>query len=89
MIVLVKRKITTNIILSAQLSGILNGDPDGSGNRKFTTPSNYKSGKISLLCNGQALHSTEDFTESGPNEITFVHFAPLSDYILRVTYEEA
>jgi hypothetical protein len=83
MIVLVKRKLATNIILAAQLTGTLNGV-----NKVFYTPSNYKSGKISLLCNGQALHSSEDFTETGANEITFVHFSPLSDYILRATYEE-
>lgn len=88
MIVLVKRKQATNIILAARLIGILDDDYEH-GNKIFNTPTNYKSGKISLLCNGQALHSTEDFTETGPNEITFVHFAPLSDYILRVTYEEA
>ncbi len=84
MIVLVKRKIATNIILAVQVAGTLDG-----ANKVFTTPTDYKSGKISLLCNGQALHSTEDFTETGPNEITFVHFAPLDDYILRATYEEA
>jgi len=84
MIILIKRKRATNIILNTQLIGILNGI-----NKMFNTPSNYRSGKISLLCNGQALHSTEDFTETGPNEITFVHFAPFDDYILRATYEEA
>jgi hypothetical protein len=84
MIVLVKRKKATNIVLSAQLVGGLNGI-----NKVFNTPSDYKSGKINLLCNGQALHSAEDFSETGPNEITFVHFAPLPDYILRATYEEA
>ena len=90
MIVLVKRKQSTNIILAAQLSGTLNGNhTTTSGNRVFNTPSDYKSGKISLLCNGQALSSPEDFTETGANEITFVYFAPLDDYILRATYEEA
>ena len=91
MIVLVKRKQATNIILAAQLVGELNGKIDDPvfGNRVFTTPTNYKSGKISLLCNGQALHRDEDFTETGPNEITLLHFTPFSDYILRVTYEEA
>jgi len=84
MIVLVKRKQSTNIILAAAVVP----DPDGT-NKVFTTPSAYKSGKISLLCNGQALHSSEDFIEKGPNEIEFVHFAPESDHILRVTYEEA
>ncbi len=84
MIVLVKRKLATNIVLTVQVVGALNG-----ANKIFTTPTDYKSGKISLLCNGQALSSPEDFTETGANEITFVHFSPLSDYILRATYEEA
>ncbi len=84
MIVLVKRKQATNIVLAAQLAGTLNKT-----NKVFNTPTDYKPGKISLLCNGQALSSPEDFTETGANEVTFVHFAPLSDYILRATYEEA
>jgi hypothetical protein len=84
MIVLVKRKQATNIVLATQLAGELN-----KANKVFTTPTDYKSGKISLLCNGQVMSSPEDFTETGVNQITFVHFAPLSDYILRATYEEA
>lgn len=83
MITLVKREQATNIILAAQVSGNLNGT-----NRVFNTHSDFKSGKVSLLCNGQVLHSPEDFRETGPNEITLVHFAPEFDYILRVTYEE-
>lgn len=82
MIVLVRPKRATNIDLSAQLGGTLDG-----ANRVFTTPNNYKSGKISLLYNGQSLHSPEDFSETGSNEITFNHFAPYSDDVLRVTYE--
>jgi hypothetical protein len=84
MIVLVRQKQAKNIVLSAQLIGVLNGV-----NKTFNTPTNYKSGTVNLFCNGQALYSPEDFSETGVNEITFENFAPLSDYILRVTYEEA
>jgi hypothetical protein len=83
MIVLVKQQQATNIVLNAELIGEL-----GKKNKVFNTHSNYKSGKISLCCNGQVLYSPEDFLETGLNEITFVHFSPKKDYVLRATYEE-
>jgi len=84
MIVLIKQKQATNVVLNAKLIGELDGV-----NKVFNTHSNYKLGEISLCCNGQTLHSPEDFTEINNNEIIFKYFAPLSDYVLRVTYEEA
>jgi len=83
MIVFARQKKAANIVVAVQLAGILNGV-----NKVFTTATNYKPGKIILFCNGQALYSPDDFVETGLNEITFVHFAPLSDYVLKATYEE-
>ena len=91
MIVLKRRRppetpaqITTGrcIGVAELLTGLLNNS-----NQVFTTTNNYESGRISVLYNGQALHSPQDFTETGPNEVTFKFIRPFSTDNLRVIYE--
>lgn len=64
------------------LAGNLNGS-----NRVFQTPHDYEPSRISVMYNGQSLHSPEDFVETDTNEITFTYIAPFADDILRATYE--
>jgi len=71
-----------NIAVARELSGTVNG-----ANKVFTTPHNYKSGRISIQYNGQSLHSPDDFLETGSNQITLISVAPRIDDILRATYE--
>lgn len=68
--------------ISEPLIGELNGN-----NQVFTTVNNYTSGRISVLYNGQALHSPDDFIETGSNEITFIYIKPTIEDNLKVTYE--
>jgi len=69
-----------------RLAETLIGTQD-SNNQVFETPTKYKSSRISVLYNGQALHSPEDFIESGDAEVTFIYIKPHVDDVLRVTYE--
>lgn len=82
MIILRKISQQTNIRVAEELSGAMNGI-----NKTFTTLNNYRSGRISVLYNGQDLHSLDDFIESGNDEVTFIYVSPLVDDVLRVTYE--
>jgi hypothetical protein len=87
MLILRKIRLEPEIVIAGQVSG----DVDGV-NKDFITTYKYKTGRISVLYNGQALHSPEDFTEvlNGASElkiIRFNHYAPHSDDILRATYE--
>ncbi len=83
MIVLRKVRPTSGIIV---LSGSLLGNRDNS-NKVFTTESNYKTGNIKIEYNGQSLSLTDDFTETGVNEVTLIHIAPHYSDVLRATYE--
>lgn len=86
MIVLKKRRSdpsqTRCVGVAETVSGTLNAS-----NRIFTTTRDYEPGRISLLYNGQALHSPEDFNETDTNEITLIHIAPYPEDILRAIYE--
>lgn len=86
---LILRKITpeVGVVIAGQVSGNVNGV-----NKDFITSYKYKPGRISVLYNGQALHSPEDFTEvlNGSSELKIVRFnefAPHSGDNLRATYE--
>ena len=70
------------VAVAQELSGSVNGV-----NKVFTTPHDYRSNRISLLFNGQALHSPNDFLETGVNQITFNHIAPIDRDVVRVMYE--
>lgn len=83
MITLIKPKRVPSIDISAQLGGQADGQ-----NKIFTTPNDYKSGKISLFYNGQTLHSPDDFLETGINEVTLIYIAPGVESVLRATYEQ-
>jgi hypothetical protein len=69
-------------IVADTISGTLDGY-----NKVFYTTYNYKRDRIDLHYNGQALHAPNDFEQTGPNEITLLYDAPLSDENLRATYE--
>lgn len=71
---------------SVAIAQILTGNINGS-NKTFITPHEYEPGRISLLYNGQALHSPEDFEETGTNELTLTYIAPRTGDILRANYE--
>lgn len=84
---IILRKITTqssdtNVSVVRELSGTVD-----SVNKTFNTLHNYVSNRISVLFNGQSLHSPDDFLETGDNEITFVYIAPSDRDNVRVTYE--
>ena len=64
----------------------LSGDLDGA-NRVFQTPHEYEPSRISVMYNGQSLHSPEDFEETNTNEIKLIYISPYADDILRATYE--
>ena len=72
----------TSVIVADPLSGVQNGI-----NQVFTTTSEYVQDRITVYYNGQALHSPDDFTQSGPKEITFKHIFPIETAELRATYE--
>lgn len=82
MIILRRISPQTDIRVAEELSGVMDGI-----NKVFNTVDTYKSGRISVLYNGQDLHSSDDFTESGDGEITLLYIAPFVDDVLRVTYE--
>lgn len=82
MIILRKIIPQKNIRVAENLTGVMNGI-----NKIFNTTSNYTSGRISILYNGQDLHSSDDFIESGDDEITLLYISPHVDDVMRVTYE--
>lgn len=69
-------------IVADTISGTLDGY-----NKVFYTTYNYRQDRIDLHYNGQALHSPNDFLQTGDNEITLIYDAPLSDEHFRATYE--
>lgn len=64
----------------------LTGNVNGS-NKTFITPHEYEPNRISLMYNGQSLHSPNDFEETDTNEIRLIYITPLQDDVLRATYE--
>jgi len=83
MIILRKPKTTAGVIILGETpSGLINGS-----NQTYTTAYNYRPGRIQVYYNGQALHSPDDFTETGYNEFTLTHMLPDNTDELRVTYE--
>lgn len=82
MIILRKIIPQKDIRISESMIGVMDGI-----NKVFNTPDNYKSGRISVLYNGQNLHGSDDFIESGDSEITLIYVSPYIDDVLRVTYE--
>ena len=88
---IILRRIATQTVSGDkcyEIAGTLSGTQDGV-NQVFTTEYDYEPGSISVLYNGQALHSPDDFTESGDNEITFIYLKPYSDTVLRANYERS
>lgn len=82
MIILRRTRPGREIRLAEDLLGTKNNH-----NQVFETPNKYKSSRISVLYNGQALHSPDDFIESGAAEVTFLYIRPHDKDVLRVTYE--
>lgn len=70
------------VAVAQTLSGNVNG-----ANKIFQTPHEYEPSRISVMYNGQSLHSPEDFEETGTDEITFNYIVPFDEDILRATYE--
>lgn len=80
-----------SVKLTNDLSSVT-GQPDISGeeptgavngsNKKFYTASNYIPRSVQLYLNGMRLKRTEDFNETGVNEITFVEAPGSGDRIL-------
>jgi len=70
------------VILSDPLIGTIDGD-----NQTFSVSYEYTPGRIEILYNGQVLTSPTDFSETGPDEITFVYLKPEEHTILRANYE--
>lgn len=75
------RRIIT-VIIADWIGGIRDGS-----NQIFTTTYSYEPNRINFFYNGQALHSPDDFTETGPNEITLTYIYPDETDELRADYE--
>ena len=71
---------------SVAVAQTLSGNLDGA-NKVFQTPHEYEPSRISVMYNGQSLHSPEDFEETGLDQITLNYIVPFDDDILRATYE--
>jgi len=71
---------------SVAVAQTLTGSLDGV-NKIFQTPHEYEPSRISLMYNGQSLHSPEDFEETDTNEVRLIYITPFEDDILRATYE--
>lgn len=72
----------TGVIVADTITGAIDGS-----NRVFYTTYRFKSNRIDLHYNGQTLHSPDDFTQTGDNEITLIYVAPEPGELLRATYE--
>jgi len=85
---IILRKIDTDtgqlcgVMLSDELVGVRDED-----NQVFTVSNEYNTGRIQIIYNGQVLVSPIDFTETGPQEITFVYLKPRTDTVLSANYE--
>lgn len=75
------RRIVT-VIIADTIGGVRDGS-----NQVFTTTYDYEPSRINFFYNGQALHSPDDFTETGSNEITLTHIYPDETDELRADYE--
>jgi hypothetical protein len=71
---------------SVVVAGELTGSKDGT-NKVFYTEYSYVSNRISIMYNGQSLHSPDDFLETDDKEITLKFIAPYAEEPLRATYE--
>ena len=78
----VGKQDSCRVILSDPLIGATDGV-----NQTFSVSYEYTPGRIEILYNGQVLTSPQDFTETGPDEITFVYQYPEEQTILRANYE--
>ena len=72
----------TSVIVADPITGDKNGS-----NKIFNTTYDYKPGRIHFMYNGQTLHSTIDFVESGANEVTLLYIAPYAEDVISATYE--
>ena len=91
MIVLKKRRTIEDSIITTRgkcvgIAETLSGTLDNS-NQVYYTTNDYESGSITVMWNGQSLHSPYDFIESGSNEITFTEISPYAGDKLRANYE--
>ncbi len=75
-------KRLTSVVIADPLGGAKNDS-----NQVFTTTYTYKNDSISVLYNGQALHSPEDFLQTGDNVVTLTHVYPGDTDVLRANYE--
>jgi len=71
-----------SVAVAQTLTGDLNG-----ANKTFQTPHEYEPSRISVMYNGQSLHSPEDFEETSSDKIKLNYIIPHNDDILRATYE--
>lgn len=78
--------VVQDTIISTIVADTISGTLDGS-NKVFYTTYKFKPDRIDLHYNGQALHSPDDFTQTGDNEITLIYDAPEAGENLRATYE--
>jgi hypothetical protein len=91
MIVLKKRRTIEDSIITTRgkcvgIAETLSGTLDNY-NQIYYTTNDYESGSITVMWNGQSLHSPYDFIESDSNEITFTEIAPYPGDKLRANYE--
>jgi len=75
------RRIIT-VIIADEIGGVRDGS-----NQVFTTTYDYEPHRINFFYNGQALHSPDDFDETGSNEITLKYIYPDDTDELRADYE--
>lgn len=75
------RRIIT-VIIADEIGGVRDGS-----NQVFTTTYDYEPHRINFFYNGQALHSPDDFTETGSNEVTLKYVYPDVTDELRADYE--
>jgi hypothetical protein len=75
------RRIIT-VIIADEIGGVRDGS-----NQVFTTTYDYEPHRINFFYNGQALHSPDDFTETGSNEVTLKYIYPDDTDELRADYE--
>jgi hypothetical protein len=68
------------------VADVLAGQLDGY-NQTFNTTYRYKTDRISVFYNGQALHAPYDFEQTGGNEVKLLYVRPLPDENVRATYE--
>jgi len=72
----------TTSVIADPLIGVKDGV-----NQVFNTNYEYIKDRITIFYNGQALHSPDDFIQSGPTEIIFVHIFPIENSEIRGLYE--